>query len=104
KFIGDLPHGWVGSDYLRSVLDMFAYDRDDATLVIGAGIKPEWVTSVTVSGLHTHGGIVNYTMRTEGKGVRVRVSGTVRNPIVVISPLSLKETRIETLPAEVVLK
>ena len=39
KFIGDMPHTWVGSDYIRSVLDMFAYDRaSDSALVVGAGI------------------------------------------------------------------
>jgi hypothetical protein len=86
---------------------MFAYDRDDGTLVIGAGIKPEWVTQppgVTVKALHTHGGLLNYTMRAEGKAVRVRISGTVRNAIIVSSPLSHAETRIETLPAELVVK
>jgi hypothetical protein len=106
-FIGDLPHGWVGSDYLRSVLDMFAYDRDDGTLVIGAGIKPEWVTQepgVTVKALHTHSGLLNYTMRAEGKAVRVRISGTVRNAIIVSSPLSHAEEKIDTLPADVLLK
>ena len=25
RFLGDMPHTWVGSDYIRSVLDMFAY-------------------------------------------------------------------------------
>ena len=28
KFIGDMPHTWVASDFIRSVLDMFAYERD----------------------------------------------------------------------------
>ncbi len=31
-FVGDLPHAWVASDFLRSALDMFAYtrERDDS--------------------------------------------------------------------------
>src|SRR5262249_13598862 len=28
RFLGDLPHSWVGSDYVRSVLDMLAYERE----------------------------------------------------------------------------
>ena len=28
RFIGDMPHGWVASDYIRSVLDLFAYERE----------------------------------------------------------------------------
>jgi hypothetical protein len=44
RFIGDMPHGWVGSDFIRSVTDMFAYADGDDALVIGAGIHPEWDT------------------------------------------------------------
>ncbi|HEX7880213.1 MAG TPA: coagulation factor 5/8 type domain-containing protein, partial [Candidatus Eisenbacteria bacterium] len=44
KFIGDLPHTWVGSDFIRSVLDMFVYVReDDQALVVGAGIPTAWL-------------------------------------------------------------
>src|SRR5688500_8752270 len=43
KFIGDMPHTWVGSDFIRSALDMFAYEREsDSSLVIGAGIPEKW--------------------------------------------------------------
>ena len=39
KFIGDMPHTWVGSDYIQRFLDMLAYEREsDSTLVIGAGV------------------------------------------------------------------
>jgi hypothetical protein len=91
KFIGDMPHGWVASDYLRSVLEMFAYDRDDGALVIGAGLRPEWVTQetgVSVSGLSTHQGKLAFTMRRSGREVRVVISAPQRltNGIVVHSP------------------
>ncbi|HTV23836.1 MAG TPA: discoidin domain-containing protein, partial [Polyangiaceae bacterium] len=44
RFIGDMPHAWISSDYIRSVLDMFAYARDaDGALVIGAGIPASWL-------------------------------------------------------------
>jgi hypothetical protein len=32
------PAAWVGSDYLRFFLDLFAYERAGTTLVIGAGL------------------------------------------------------------------
>ena len=39
RFIGDMPHAWIASDYIRSVLDMFAYERpDEKALVLAAGI------------------------------------------------------------------
>jgi hypothetical protein len=67
RFIGDMPHGWVGSDFIRSVTDMFAYIREeDDALVVGEGILPAWLArgdSVTVRGLRTPAGIVGYTMR-----------------------------------------
>ena len=28
RFLGDMPHGWVASDQIRSVLDLFAYEQD----------------------------------------------------------------------------
>ncbi|HEX6039226.1 discoidin domain-containing protein, partial [Longimicrobium sp.] len=39
RFIGDMPHTWVGSDFIRSALDLFAYERTaDSALVVGAGV------------------------------------------------------------------
>jgi hypothetical protein len=57
KFIGDMPHGWVASDFMRATLDMIAYEREpDSTLVVGAGIPIAWARSgsgITVRGLRT---------------------------------------------------
>jgi len=95
KFIGDMPHTWVGSDYIRSVLDMLAYEREsDSTLVIGAGILESWVMErpgVTVRRLSTHYGPLSYTMRNENGNVRVSMQAGVRVPpggIVVRAPFS----------------
>jgi hypothetical protein len=43
RFIGDMPHAWVHSDFARSALDLFAHarDRDDAW-VLAAGIPAAW--------------------------------------------------------------
>ena len=71
KFIGDLPHAWVGSDYIRSFLDMFAYEKNGA-LILGAGLKPEWIAKgVRVEGLRTRFGTINYSVR----GGEVKVWG-----------------------------
>ncbi|HYS53146.1 MAG TPA: coagulation factor 5/8 type domain-containing protein [Thermoanaerobaculia bacterium] len=97
KFIGDMPHGWVASDFLRSVLDMFAYDRDDGALVIGAGVQPEWATQspgVTVRNLDTHQGVVSFSMRGTNKSIQVTVSGPLSN-VIVHAPLPKpKEVRV----------
>src|SRR5207245_8821854 len=39
RFVGDMPHAWIASDFIRSALDLFAYEREsDRTLVLAAGI------------------------------------------------------------------
>jgi len=128
KFIGDMPHTWVGSDYIRSVLDMFAYEREaDSSLVIGAGIPASWVTEkpgVTVRRLSTHYGPLSYTIRNESGRARVSMSAGLTTPpggIVVYSPFTrpVSEVRVNgvlsavgpsggvlvrSLPAEVVFR
>ncbi len=95
KYIGDMPHTWCGSDFIRSVRAMFVYERErDSALVIGAGIADEWVkdsAGVSVEGLPTYYGLLSYTMKQKGKSVIVSLSGDVQVPsgkIVVKSPLS----------------
>ena len=68
RFIGDMPHGWVASDFIRSVLDLFAYERDtDRALVLAAGVAPAWlVDGVAIGGLRTPYGVLAYTLRQRG--------------------------------------
>ncbi len=84
-FIGDMPHTWVGAEYIRSVRTMFAYEREgDRALVVGAGLLPEWVLSeegVSVRRLPTYYGTLNYTARRGGKSdLVVILSGDVNPP------------------------
>jgi hypothetical protein len=64
RFLGDMPHAWVSSDYIRSVLDLFAYERDaDDAVVIGAGLQLSWLREgVQVHGLSTPHGRLDYTL------------------------------------------
>jgi hypothetical protein len=94
KFIGDMPHTWVGSDYIRSFLDMLAYEREsDSSLVIGAGVRDEWVKEppgIKVSNLSTEYGPLNYDMSSLGKVVTINLRTGIRMPpggIVIYSPL-----------------
>jgi hypothetical protein len=81
RFIGDMPHTWVGSDFIRSILDLFAYETDDA-LVVGAGVPEAWVRreGLEMTGLRTYYGTLNLRMRAEGNTVRVSVDLSVRPP------------------------
>lgn len=110
KFIGDMPHTWVGSDYIRSFLDMFAYEREsDSSLVIGAGLRDAWVREspgVRVSNLSTHYGPLTYQINAIDKVVTVTIPRGVRIPpggIVVYSPLDLPilSASVDGVPAAV---
>jgi hypothetical protein len=70
RFIGDMPHTWVGTDFVRSVMEMLAYEREsDSALVIGAGIPEAWLAGggVSVNGLHTRWGTLGYVLRKNGE-------------------------------------
>jgi hypothetical protein len=105
KFIGDMPHTWVGSDFVRSVTDFFAYDEGDM-LVIGAGIPEAWLGSgpVRISHLQTQFGELSIDMRREEKAVTVSMSGSAAPPggFLVKSPIDGSEKRVRALPADVV--
>lgn len=69
RFIGDAPHGWVGSDFLRSVRNLFVYEEADH-LVLAAGIKPEWLDQgISVQDLPTHFGRLSFTGKRQGDTV-----------------------------------
>ncbi|HET9834971.1 MAG TPA: discoidin domain-containing protein [Rhodanobacteraceae bacterium] len=71
-FIGDMPHAWVASDFIRSALDLFAYERgSDQSLVLGAGVQPSWLDDggVALHGLRTPYGALGYSAKCDGAKV-----------------------------------
>ncbi|HEX4332383.1 MAG TPA: discoidin domain-containing protein [Usitatibacter sp.] len=72
RFIGDMPHGWVASDYIRSVLDLFAYTREaDRSLVLASGVPLDWLDGegIAIGQLRTQWGELTYSLRREGPRV-----------------------------------
>jgi hypothetical protein len=64
--LGDLPHTWISAEYVLAVRSLFAYERTaDASLVIGAGLAPQWLEGqgVRVSGMPTAYGDLSYSLR-----------------------------------------
>ena len=70
-FLGDLPHAWVASDFVRSALDMFAYVREsDDSLVLAAGVPASWLDGrgVALHGMRTPHGTLGYRLaRDDGR-------------------------------------
>ena len=131
RFIGDMPHTWVGSDFIRSILDLFAYEEpSDSSLVVGAGIPAAWMaadSAVSVEQLRTHYGPLDVEFKADASNprvIRVRIGGGVRVPpggIRIRTPLdgairsatvngrsarvtNSNEITVRRLPADVVLR
>lgn len=72
RFLGDMPHGWVASDFVNAVLDMIAYERpSDQALVLAAGVPSPWLANggISVEKLRTPYGLLDYSLRVEnGRG------------------------------------
>ncbi|HMI41499.1 MAG TPA: hypothetical protein VK485_09755 [Sphingomicrobium sp.] len=83
RFIGDMPHAWVASDFLRGALDMFAWDRrDDGALVLGGGLSAAWLAGEgsAVEGLATPYGKLDFSMRGDARGIVATIGGDARPP------------------------
>lgn len=96
SYIGDMPHTWVGSGYISAVRTMFLYEKDD-TLVLAAGVDPEWFkTGVTVKGLPTIYGKVNYTIKEKDGAVEIDVQGNVapRGGFEIPLPEKFKQSKV----------
>ena len=93
-FVGDMPHTWVGSDFVNAVRMMFVYEREeDSTLIVGAGIRESWLTegdTLDVDGLPTYYGAFGYMMTRHADTVRVTIKpgmGFCAREILIPSPL-----------------
>lgn len=83
RFIGDMPHAWISSDYIRSALDLLAFERDsDQTLVLAAGVPIDWLRSgpVAVQGLGTSFGKLSYRLARVGDHLQLTLDGRLSEP------------------------
>jgi hypothetical protein len=71
-----MPHGWIASDFVRAVVDLFAYERStDHAMVLGRGIPPAWLNGrgIALRDLRTPYGKLSYTLRKDGRRTILRV-------------------------------
>ncbi len=93
RFVGDMPHGWVASDFIRSALDLFAYEREaDHALVLAAGVPASWLDGdgIAIEHLRTAYGELSYTLKRSGKRIELRVGGGTAPPggFVIAAPVA----------------
>ena len=73
RFLGDMPHGWVASDQIRSVLDLFAFEHEgERALVLAAGVPMAWFDAPgpSLQGLRTPYGPLSWRARARAAGAR----------------------------------
>lgn len=84
KFIGDMPHTWVGSDFLNSIRSMFVYENEyDDALVLAAALYQDWIDSpngMSVSHLPTYYGEVSYSIKKDGNTYNFNITGNLKLP------------------------
>ena len=82
RFVGDMPHTWVGSDFIRSFLDILAYDDGDL-LVLCAGVPVRWTRPgdrIRVAGLQTRFGELEFTVQAEPGRLLVEIDALADTP------------------------
>ena len=83
RFVGDMPHAWIASDYVRSALDLFAYDREsDSSMVLAAGVQPDWLKGegIAIRNLRTPYGRLGYTLTAKGSQVTLTITQPIHPP------------------------
>jgi len=109
RFLGDMPHTWVGSDFIRSVLDMFVFERESEEvispgrareLVLAAGIPVGWLEGpgVAIADLPTPHGNLNYILYRAGDSVVMEIAPGLEIPaggLILDPPLPPGVTRVE---------
>ncbi|WP_026612089.1 discoidin domain-containing protein [Methylocaldum szegediense] len=102
QFIGDLPHSWIGAEFIQAFLSLFAYEETGQRLVLAAGLPRHWISApggVGVEGLKTSYGTLSYHVEASTPGeFRMHINGGLTIPpenVVVDLPLSRPPRRIE---------
>jgi hypothetical protein len=71
-YFGDMPHTWVGTEYVRAVIGMLMHDGD-ATLELLPGAPPAWLVGdgLRISELRTAYGHLSMAARQDGARLRI---------------------------------
>ncbi|MCA0446298.1 MAG: hypothetical protein LCH54_08710 [Bacteroidetes bacterium] len=108
RWIGDMPHTWIGSDYLHAFRSMFVFENESKKeLVLAAGIPDDWLNSpfpIGIENAFTLFGNVSWEAEKVSNGIEIRVDGNLKpgTRLIVKSPLSkdLKAVLVNGKPWE----
>jgi hypothetical protein len=86
QFIGDIPHTWVGSDFLNAIRSMFVYENEyeyDESLVLASALYQNWIDApggMSVENLPTYYGEISYSIKKENNKYTFSIYGDVNLP------------------------
>lgn len=103
RFIGDMPHTWVGSDFINSMRAMFIYENEyDESLVVGAGLMQDWIDSpngMSIENLPTYFGEISYTIKKSENIYKIIINGSA---IIPSGGIVIKNFNSNRLPKRVI--
>jgi hypothetical protein len=83
-YIGDMPHTWVGSDFINAIRSMFVYENEyDQSLVLASALYQDWIDSpygMSVENLPTYYGEITYAIKKDNNRYLFSISGAVKLP------------------------
>jgi len=83
-FIGDMPHTWVGSDFINAFRNIFVYeDIDHNTLCLGSALKQEWIDNpqgISIQNLPTYYGNLSYSITKDNDHYIFKIEGNIKIP------------------------
>jgi hypothetical protein len=127
-YIGDMPHTWVGSDFINAIRSMFIYENEfDQSLVLASAIYQDWIDApggMSVENLPTYYGEVSYAIKRDknnylfsifgdaelpANGIKIKNFNGSKLPVKVtvngveIKDYNEKEITVDVFPAEVMI-
>ncbi|MBE0639023.1 MAG: discoidin domain-containing protein [Bacteroidales bacterium] len=102
RFIGDMPHTWVGSDFVNSIRSMFVYENEyDNSLVLASALYQDWIDApggMSVENLPTYYGDISYSIKKGTDHYLFTINGDVRPPA---NGIKIRNFNGSKLPARV---
>lgn len=84
KYIGDMPHTWVGSDFINAIRSMFVYENEfDSSLVLASALYQDWIDSpngMSIENLPTYYGELSYSIKKENDKYIFTIYGNLQLP------------------------
>ncbi len=101
-YVGDMPHTWVGSDFINAIRSMFVYENEwDQSLVLASALYQDWIDApegMSVGNLPTYYGEISYSIKKESDKYRFSIQGDLKLPA---NGMKIKNFNGSKLPVKV---